>query len=89
MEVDTQYVDLHDIADLDDLGGVADVAVAELGDVDEAVLVDADGRRRRQVDDVRTVPVSSMPGFRSFKSMMSVRSIGGGSFVADVAAGLF
>lgn len=44
--------DLYDIADADDLGGVADEAVGELRDMDEAVLMDADIDERTEVDHV-------------------------------------
>ena len=46
--------------------GVPQPPVADLGDVDEAVLVDADVHEDAEIG--RTVPLEIMPGFRSFSS---------------------
>jgi hypothetical protein len=50
--VDVEHLDLHGVADVEDLARVVDVRPRELGDVDEAVdAVEVD--ERAEVDDVR------------------------------------
>ena len=50
--VDVEDGDFDDVADGDDFGGVLDILTADLRDVDEAVLVDADVDEDAEVDDV-------------------------------------
>ena len=59
LAVDVEHLDLHGLADLEDLGRMVDVAPGELRDVDQAVHpVEVD--ERAEVDDVRDLPVDDV-----------------------------
>ena len=55
--IDLEHLDPQTIADLDDLGRVLDESNVELGDVHEAVLVDADVDECTEVRDIGDNPI--------------------------------
>src|SRR5215211_4673737 len=69
--VDVEHLDLHGVADREDLARVVDVRPRELGDVDEAVdAVEVD--EGAEVDDVRDLPLDHEPGLQALKDRLAL-----------------
>ncbi len=67
--VDVEHLDLHGLADLQDLRRVVDVRPRELGDVDEAVhAVEVD--EGAEVDDVRDLPLDDGAGLEAVEDLL-------------------
>ena len=68
--VDVEHLDLHRVADREDLGRVVDVAPGELGDVDQAVdAVEVD--EGAEVDDVRDLALDDQAGLQAVEDLLA------------------
>ena len=83
-----QHDDLHHISHLYGFAGMAESAVADLGNVDQTVLMDANIHKHTKVDDIPngTGEYHARLQILHFQHILS--QDGGGKFVAGVAAGL-
>ena len=61
--IDLKHLDPQMIADLDDLGRILDETIVELGDVNEAVLVNANVYECAEVRHIGDDPFQPHPGF--------------------------
>ena len=69
--VDVEHLDLHRLADLEDLGRVVDVRPRELGDVDQAVhAVEVD--EGAEVDDVRDLALDDGAGLEPVEDLLAL-----------------
>src|SRR3954468_5066587 len=69
--VDVEHLDLHRVADREDLGRVVDVRPRQLGDVDEAVdSVEAD--KRAEVDDVQDLALDDEPRLQPVEDLLAL-----------------
>ena len=67
--VDVEHLDLHRLADLEDLGRMVDVRPRELGDVDQAVhAVEVD--EGAEVDDVRDLALDDVAGLEPVEDLL-------------------
>ena len=81
-------LDLDDLAGFDGFAGVLDEAVGQLGDVDEAVLVDADVDKGSELGDVGDDAFEGHVGMDVGELADALVEGGGDELVAGVAAGL-
>ena len=84
-----KHRNFHDVADGDNLAGCFYKPVAYLRNVNQTVLMNADIDEKPKSITFLTVPVSTMPGLRSFISSTSGPQKHGRRLVARVAAGLY
>ena len=69
--VDVEHLDLHRLADLEDLGRVVDVRPGKLGDVDQAVhAVEVD--EGAEVDDVRDLALDDGAGLEPVENLLAL-----------------
>ena len=80
--------DLDDVTGLEELGGVLDVSVGHLGDVEQTVVVHADVNEATEVDNVSDGTLELHTGLQ----VGNLKNVGGEdgcrSIVTDIAAGL-
>ena len=88
LNVNVLDADLDNVAGLEELGGVADEAVAHLGDVEQAVVVNADVNEATEVNHVSDSTLQLHFGLQ----VVDVKNVGGengcGCVVTDITAGL-
>ena len=69
--VDVEHLDLHGVADREDLARVVDVRPRELGDVDQAVdAVEVD--ERAEVDDVRDLALDDQARLQAVEDLLAL-----------------
>jgi len=79
---------LYNIAHLQHLCGVLDKAIADLGDMDQTIIMDTDINKSTEIDYISHRPLQNHPLFEIFQGQYIGFQNGAGQLVPRVSAGL-
>ena len=80
------HLDFGDIADGDDLAGIADVTVRQLGNMDQGILMHTDVDKRTEMGDVRDNAFKHHPGLQILDRVDASVELDRAEFAAGIAS---